>query len=121
MFKMKKQFFRLAKKSAQKSNSKFKLGAVVLDKKHRVLNFASNDMTKTHTKSKGWGGYIHAEFKTLLGLSIEETQGGSIYVYRELQDGSMAMSKPCSVCQEIIKQYGIKNVYYTTETGYNKL
>ena len=41
-----------------------------------------------------------------------------IYLYREYKDGSLAPSRPCPSCMALLKDYGIKKIYYTTEDGY---
>lgn len=41
-----------------------------------------------------------------------------IYLYREYKDGSLAPSRPCPSCMAMLKDFGIKKVYYTTEDGY---
>ena len=38
-----------------------------------------------------------------------------IYVYRELKDGTLAMSRPCPACYAALKQMGIKHIHYTTD------
>lgn len=41
-----------------------------------------------------------------------------IYLYREYKDGSLAPSRPCPSCMAMLKDFGIKKIYYTTEDGY---
>lgn len=41
-----------------------------------------------------------------------------IYLYRELKDGTIAMSRPCPSCFHMLRDYGIKKVYYTTDQGF---
>lgn len=77
-------------------------------------------MGRTHPRSKSWGNFIHSEIRALIGLSHEETRGASIYVYRETLNGDIAKSKPCEICKNELLRAGIKNVYYTSESGYNK-
>lgn len=43
-----------------------------------------------------------------------------IYLYRELKDGTIANCRCCRSCFHLLKDLGIKNVYYTTENGYAK-
>ena len=35
-----------------------------------------------------------------------------LFVYRELKDGSIAMARPCPSCMALIKDLGIKKIYY---------
>jgi deoxycytidylate deaminase len=41
-----------------------------------------------------------------------------LYVYRELRNGKMAMSRPCEACMAVIKKMGIKKIHYTTPDGF---
>ena len=41
-----------------------------------------------------------------------------IYLYREYKDGNLAPSRPCKSCMAMLKDFGIKKIYYTTEDGY---
>ena len=41
-----------------------------------------------------------------------------IYVYRENKNGELRMCRPCPACMEIIKERGIRDIYYTTGDGY---
>lgn len=42
----------------------------------------------------------------------------SLYVYREYKDGTLALSRPCKSCMALIKDLGIRKIYYTTQEGY---
>ena len=117
---MKQAIFQLAKKISKRSSSKIKLGAVITNKKNQVISVGYNDMRKTHPKCPTWGNFIHAELDSLIGLSFEETNKGSIYVYRETSNGQIAMSRPCSVCFQALKRAGVKKLFYTTNNGYKK-
>lgn len=37
----------------------------------------------------------------------------NILVYRENADGKYVMAKPCPACEQALRDYGIKHVYYT--------
>lgn len=41
-----------------------------------------------------------------------------IYIYRELKDGRLAMSRPCPSCLMMLKTFGVKRIFYTTEDGF---
>ena len=55
--------------------------------------------------------YLHAEVLAILRSGDRKIS--SIYIERYNTDGSPALAKPCPVCQEAIKLWGIKNVFYT--------
>lgn len=41
----------------------------------------------------------------------------TIVVYRELANGSLACAKPCTICKNIMLNFGIKKVIYSTPDG----
>lgn len=67
---------------------------------------------------------IHAEMMALENLLKTDPRGKlnrkklSIYIYRELCDGSLALAKPCKACSQALKHAGITKIYYT---GYKSL
>jgi len=56
---------------------------------------------------------IHAELNCILGLDISLTEGTTMYVWRESSDGTPLISKPCEMCEVLLKQAEIKKVIYT--------
>ncbi len=66
---------------------------------------------------------IHAECDAILRARKKiDLTGARAYVVRILKDKkTLAMSKPCPLCQERLKAYGISKVYFTTETGFSWL
>ncbi len=61
----------------------------------------------------------HAEISALSPLIGKEIDWSrvNIYVYRELKDGMRACCRPCAGCMKIIKDLGIKRIYYIDELG----
>ena len=114
---MKKSFFKLAKRASQLSDHKKHQIGSVLVRKNRVISIACNKL-KTHPKSKHQFSSSHAEFRTLLGLTKEETKGCSVYVYRELKNGRLAPSRPCESCMEIIREMEVDKIHYTVYNGF---
>lgn len=41
-----------------------------------------------------------------------------VFIYRETRNGALAMARPCNACLHAIKDMGIKNIHYTTDSGY---
>ncbi len=120
-----KQEFRLARNMAFKSTSRFRLGAV-LTKKRTTISTGINRMWKTHPINKQFNPQPfdigqHAEINACLGVDPVDLVGAEVYVYRILRNGSQALAKPCQMCKTYLKSVGIKNVYYTTATGYGRL
>lgn len=114
---MRMNFFELAKKLSFKSDyPPHKLGAVIV-KRNSIIGIGFNK-TKTHPKAKTRYKTIHAEMAAILNTRMEDLSGCSIYIYRETKDGIPALAKPCEYCLELIKQVGIKNIYYSDTNGY---
>lgn len=107
-----KKYFELAKKLSEKSKYHHKLGAVVV-KKGKILGVGFNQPEKTHPKSPNPFKTIHCELDAIIGISKEDLQGASIYIYRQYKDGSPAMAAPCRDCRNLIKHVGIKKVFHT--------
>ena len=96
---------------------------------HRIISSASNSNSKTHPLQKKYNKYRftdegdhkqHAELAALVPLIRDgiDLSNAAIYVYRAHKNGTLAMSRPCPSCMQLIKDVGIKRVFYTTENGY---
>lgn len=113
------RFFNMAKRLSKKATYCHQLGAVVV-KKGKPLGFGYNKPNKTSPHSNNQFKNIHAELDAILDCSREELQGASIYVYREHKSGKPANSRPCKYCQMLIKEAGIKKVYYTDDNKFKE-
>ena len=113
---MKPKFFDLAIKLAEKStHPQHKMGCVLV-KKNKVISVGWNQL-KTHPRSGSYGHYLHAEIHCLLGVSSEDSAGGTIYVARVGHDRSPRLSRPCPSCLLALVQSGIRCVCYFDERG----
>lgn len=122
-------YFNMAKEVSTMSNfPRVHMGCVVTDG-HRVISSGFNS-TKTNPLQKQLNKIrfsedtnhsLHAEVSALLPL-LNRTDINwkkcSIYVYRELKNGQRAMACPCASCRKLIRQLGIKKVYYTGDNSY---
>lgn len=110
---------RLAKATSNKGqHCQHKVGAVIV-KKGRPISTGFNSY-KTHPliHKKNPLKTTHAEISAISRTKDRESlAGATIYVFREHRDGSMAMARPCPCCWAVCQEHGIKDVYYTTETG----
>lgn len=113
------RYFNLAKKLSYRSSHHQHHFGVIIVSKHNVVSVGFNTM-KTHSKSKTQGNHLHGEISALLGTSFEETDGGSVYIYRRRKCGGTGLSRPCPTCMSALRLAGIKKVYFTTETGYQE-
>jgi deoxycytidylate deaminase len=60
---------------------------------------------------------LHAERNALMKLRPEQRKKATLYSFRFKKSGGWGMAKPCPECQKLIKESGIKKVYYTGVTG----
>lgn len=110
---------------------KARLGAVLIYKgKVMSVGWNSNKTSPLQRELNRYRGYdvdssiahntIHAEVSCLTkakDLNIDWSRA-SIFVYRIKKDGSKGYARPCEGCQVLIKSMGIKNIYYSTESGW---
>ena len=83
-----------------------------LQKKYNKFRF-DTDMT-LHSK--------HAELDCLLPLiSRKDIEFGrvSLYIYRQHKSGEPGIARPCESCFKLIKDLGIRNIYYSNEGGFS--
>ena len=101
-----RNYLNLAKRAAQQSqHDTFKHGAVLV-KGGSVLNRFRNVRDRGHATH-------HAELGAIFGLDRSTTQGATLYVCRTNREGKFRMSKPCSMCEQVLRFCGIKRVVYT--------
>ena len=84
-----------------------------------------NPIQKLYNKERGFDvdscvNSLHAEMMAIMKVRNLDIQWGKahIYIYRELKDGSLALSKPCAACTKAIIDLGIKNIHYTGNNKY---
>ena len=129
MTKKQKSFFAAAKAmSAMSVFPRAHIGCVVTDRNHHIISSACNS-SKTHPLQKKYNKErfaedtihsLHAEVSALLPLIKEDIDFSKIeiYTYRTLANGKCGMSRPCPSCLALIKELGIKKIWYTTDDGY---
>lgn len=125
------KYFNIAKSMAALSDfHRQHLGCVVVYKRKTVISVGTNQ-SKSHTLQalynnlRGFDGNsykacIHAEIDALSKIRYLDIDYSKVtlYIYRETADGKTAMARPCKACMGLIKNIGIKNIWYTTEFGY---
>ena len=110
------KFFDLAKKVSKLSNHKHhKIGSVIT-RGSKVISVGTN-MLKTHPRSTHPFKSLHAEMAAIL-LAKQDVKDCELYVFREIKDGTLALSRPCQYCRELISESGIKEVHFTRYMGY---
>jgi cytidine deaminase len=112
----------LAIETAKSSPSKKKVGAVLL-KKSKVIAAAVNLEKKSHpfqAKLAQKVGlcekiYLHAEISSLIKARED---ADTIVVARVNNQGKLRNSCPCKICSLALEEYGVENIYYTTNDGF---
>ena len=92
----------------------FRLGAVLVHK--NIIVSVGMNSYKTHplmAPRTEWP-FLHAEQHAIVRAGVDNCEGLDLYVARVLKNNELALSKPCDVCAKLIKNVGIKNVYYST-------
>jgi deoxycytidylate deaminase len=113
---MLKTAFRICQRVAEFSDHhQHKIGAAIV-KGGKILSTGFNKL-KTHTLSPHPFKSCHAEFMAIKYLDKEALEGTTIYVFRKNKKGEIVNSKPCPSCYKLITDSGIKQIYYTHETG----
>lgn len=62
---------------------------------------------------------MHAEVSAIMKSRQTDLRGADLYVSRALRAKSCGISKPCPDCERVIREYGIKTVYYTVDCQKN--
>lgn len=127
--KARRTYFEAARAVAQLSDfPKVKVGCVVTYR-HRIISSGFNAQ-RTAPIQKKYNKYrfsddtpasLHAEIaclKPLVKRKDIDFKRVNLYVYREYFNGDLAMARPCESCFKLIKDLGIRNIYYTTSDGY---
>ena len=113
-------FLNMARYFAEKSEENKRHGAIIV-KSGRVVGTGFNrfknhphnipeELIKVHCSR-------HAE-EVALREAGSNSRGAILYVARVNRQGIDRNSKPCCVCNELIKSYGIKKVIHTVEEVY---
>lgn len=114
-----KRYLELAKRESEKSSFKrFKMGAVLVSK-GRVIGKGYNRNT-THPKlGSGYSKTMHCEgsaIQSALKQGINPS-GSTLYIYRRNNN----LAKPCKDCYNLLVEFGIDTVVYTSNDGQIKI
>lgn len=115
------KYIQIAIEAAKTNPSRFRLAAVAVNRQGKVCAIGVNS-SKTHPRqarlAKQYGHQdqigLHAELSALI-KSREKIH--SLIVVRLLNDGRLAMAKPCAICSEAIRVAGVRNVVFGNEYG----
>lgn len=125
-----KRFFNIAREVSLLSDFKrARIGAVIVEK-NRIISTGHNS-SKTSTIQDRYNKYrdiddfniciprVHAEIAAITPLLKQNIDWAhtSIYVYRELKNGHISCARPCKACAQLIRELGIKKIFYTDWDG----
>lgn len=80
------------------------------DDKYRILD-KGNNISNLHS--------LHAEISCLTSIKKDiPWDKVEIYIYRKMSKRPFGMARPCPACMAMIKDKGIKHIYYTTNDGF---
>jgi len=111
-----------AAKAALNCDDRFKIGCVVY-RGGNLLSSGFNQMSKTNPSACEHYEFPfpHAEYNAVKSVCSNILRKCSLYVARIDRFGNYAMAKPCCKYQKMLKGFGIKTVYYTTNNGIEKI
>ncbi len=64
---------------------------------------------------------MHSEVAALIGVRWSDLSGSIMFNSRVNKNGKVGASKPCPLCQDIMKAHGVRKVYYTTGSAIEEL
>ena len=125
-----KTYFKAAKAISELSDYKqHHLGCVAIYR-HKIISSGFNS-NKTNPVQKRLNvcrfaedtpHTLHSEVSCLLPLISRRDISFScvqLYIWRSHIDGTPAMARPCKSCMQLIKELGIRHIYYTNDGGYS--
>jgi deoxycytidylate deaminase len=100
-------------------NQKHRLGAVIYNR-GRLVSIGINKL-KTHPRALKAGyrwAKVHCELDALIKADPSFLVDAICYVARINKSGKNRLSKSCETCQELLRDNGIKCIYYTTNEDF---
>lgn len=105
------------------AKQRYTIVAHCFDKRGLLLSCATNNYDKSHPLQKYFAEkagqheriYLHAEIGAI--LRAKDRQVHHIRVFRYGANGETLLAKPCPVCMEAIKAFGVKQLSYSSKDG----
>lgn len=103
--------------------TRYVITASCFDKKGRLISIGNNSYNKSHPEQKRYAikagqeyrQSLHAEIAALIRSKGKDVH--TLLVQRFDSKGNPKLAYPCPVCMEAIKEYGVKKVIYTVDSG----
>lgn len=103
---------------------RYEIVATTFDRKGNILGSSKNDYRRSHPLMKIYAErageselkiYRHAELGAILRAGTKKIH--KIFVQRFDLEGEYALAMPCKTCLEMIKDFDIKVIEWTTPAG----
>lgn len=125
------RYFQKARQTAEISDYKRTHVGCVAVYQGNIIGIACNT-NKTHPMQKYYNRYryhpqtsyfypkLHAEINCISSIRHLDINFSKVklYVYRTRCDQEYGIARPCPSCMAVIKDLGIRHIYYTTNDGY---
>ena len=87
----------------------------------RILSYGinkpfPNQFALNYAQHGGW--QTHSECDAIYQARKSNLVGATIYNCRVTKNGNIEISKPCPGCTQMLEEYGIKKVVFTTTSGF---
>lgn len=82
----------------------------------RVLSIASNGRKRTGFVDAYYAQHCnsHSELAAIRNVRKKvDLRGAKIYVVRVKRNRTVALARPCEMCQELLRSYGINRAFYS--------
>lgn len=91
-------------------------------KRRNIVGFGYNKSFTTHPVAKRYGyrfAAIHSELDCILSFNgpPRELAYYTLVNLRFLANGKLGLAKPCKICQQLLSNFGIKNIIYSNMYG----
>ena len=104
-----------------RNGNNFRVGAIIT-RKHCVLAAGTNSYkSKASLRSIYKYPALHAEAAAIIRAGLDACIGNDLYVARVLRDNTLALSRPCNSCQQLIRAARIRRVFYSDKNGFIRL
>lgn len=105
-------------KIVEKSKSPHYKHVSVLIKNNRILGVGFNKPTPGYIKNRLYSNrHIHAELDLLNKINENNIHNAILYTVGISKAGNVVHACPCPLCQQLIREYNLKAVYYANKQG----
>jgi deoxycytidylate deaminase len=101
-----------------------RIGAALYSKSN-LLSIGFNTFNVTHPEAERnedvFNRNVHAEHRAIIKRQHYNNANLTMYVHRELADGTLANCRPCKQCQLLMLAIGVKRVRYTDRNTFAEM